>query len=336
MSCLDDLNLVGLRNDCGEDVLTASSGYYVNDLSIPGLLELMAAAKDKSTATAQEEVIKQITNAKRLTLDLFRGHIGERYSAGTLLENETIGVYDPPRQMQSAQAFNVGVELKVQRNRYAQIQVHRIGIVTQSSVTVPVKAWDIYSGEELYSEDIATTAGVPTFANVEWLFAGRGEIRDIFIGYDATSVGTYRTLFGGVGCNSCNGGSMNLRHLQAYTRKKATGANPQGALTSQDGTSGLMLDVSLVCNMDNYICSYGPMLAPVVYYRAGQLICDYFTYSQRLSPKVAAYKEQWEALSGKYMDAWREQYEILLSNVSIPKGDCFKCQSKTQIISRLP
>jgi len=336
MSCLDDLNLVGLRDDCGTDIVSTDSGYYVNDLNIPGLIEVIAAAKDKSSATASAEAIKQINNAKRLTLDLFRGHIGDRYSAGTLLEDETIGVYDPPRTTQAAQAFNVGVELKVQRNRYAQIQVSRIGLVTQSSTTVPVKAWDVYSGEELYSTDIVTTAGIPTFKNVAWSFAGRGEIRDIFIGYDATSVGTYQTLFGGVGCNSCNGGSMNLRHLQAYTRKKATGANPQGALTSQTGTSGLMLNVSLVCNMDNYICSYGNMLAPVLYYRSGQLICDMLQYSKRLSPLVLPYKEQYAELSDLYMKAWREQYEILLSNVSIPKGDCFKCQSKTKIVSRLP
>ena len=336
MSCLNDMNLVGLRNDCGTDIITSTSGYYLNDLEMPGLLELVASAKDKQTATAQDELVRILGNASRLTVDLFRTHIGDRYTVGSLLEGETIGVYEPPRQTQAAQAYNVGIELKVQRNRYAQIQVDRIGIVTQASTTVPVKAWDLYSGEELYSEDIVTIAGVPAFVNVDWSFAGRGEIRDIFVGYDATSVGTYQTLFGGVGCNSCNGGSMNLRHLQAYTRKIATGSNPQGSLLSQTGTSGLMLNVSLVCNMDNYICSYANMLAPVVWYRAGQLTADMLLYSQRLSPKVAAYKDQYKELSEKYMAEWQAHFQAMLSNVTIPKGECFKCQSKTKIVSRLP
>ena len=336
MSCLDDLNLVGLRDDCGVDLLTATTGYYVNDLNIPGLLEVVASAKDKSQTDAQSAIINQIDISKRLTLDLFRANTGDRYSVKTLLENEAIGEYDTPRASQAAQAFNVGLELKVIRNRYAEIQVSRIGLVVQTSGDVTVKAWDIFSGEELYSEAITTVAGIPSFLNVNWSFAGRGDIRDIFIGYDATSTATYQTLFGGVGCGSCNGGTMNLRHLQAYTRKFATGSNPQGTATAQNGTSGLMLDVSLVCNMDNFICSYGSMLAPVIWYRAGELICNYLVYSKRLSPAVIAFRDQHKELAEMYNQEWQKAFGSLLGNIMIPKSDCFKCESKNKIRTVLP
>jgi hypothetical protein len=296
----------------------------------------VAAAKDKSSTNAQAEVTKQIEMAKRLTLSLFRTSIGERYSVGTLLEGETIGTYEPPRTAQAAQAFNTGIELKVIRNRYAQIQVNRIGLCVNYTGNVAVKAWDLFSGAELYSEPVTVAAGIPTFVNLEWTFDGRGDSRDIFIGYDATAVASYNTQFGGAGCGTCNGGSLNLKHLQAYTRRAATGSNPQGTLLPQNGTSGLMLDVSLVCNMDNYICSFGTSLAPVIWYRAGELICNYLYYSKRLSPTVAPYKEQHKELAELYAASWQKEYGVLLSNVSIPKGDCFKCQSKAQIVSRLP
>jgi len=78
MSCLDDLNLVGLRDDCGVDILTASTGYYVNDLNIPGLLEVVASAKDKSQTDAQAAIINQIDISKRLTVDLLRSNTGDR------------------------------------------------------------------------------------------------------------------------------------------------------------------------------------------------------------------------------------------------------------------
>ena len=64
MSCLDDLNLVGLRDDCGVDLLTATTGYYVNDLNIPGLLEVVASAKDKSQTDAQSAIITKLTYLK--------------------------------------------------------------------------------------------------------------------------------------------------------------------------------------------------------------------------------------------------------------------------------
>jgi len=78
------------------------------------------------------------------------------------------------------------------------------------------------------------------------------------------------------------------------------------------------------------------MLAPVIWYRAGESICNYLVYSKRLSPSVIAYRDQHKELAEMYNQEWQKAFGSLLSNVTIPKGDCFKCESKNKIRTVLP
>jgi len=334
MSCLDGLNLVGLKDDCGVIITESSTGWYVNDLNIPGLVDTIAAGKARAGANAQVEIENQINLAQRQILAMTATKVGDRFSLRSLLESAPIGYYEPPRSAQAAQAANVGIQIKVIRNPYADVVISRVGLVTQAGGAVTVNAWDLYSGQVLETVEITTVAGIPKYENVAWSFSGHGEIQDIFIGYDATSVATYETGLGNASCSKCNGGSMNLRHLHAYTRKSV--GTPQGSLLSQQGTSGLLLNVSLICQPDNLICSYGKSLAPVVYYKAGENLANYLKYSKRINPAIAAYQKQHSELAKAYAKEWQDLFGYMLENIVIPKSDCFKCESRTKIRVSLP
>ncbi len=331
MSCLDQKNFVGLRDNCGDDLIATTTGYYIDEL--PGVnLEVVAQGQDGVSATAQAEIQKHINLAKNIVADRVRSHLKSRYTLDSVMEQKTTGVYET-QTAQASQAFNVGQNFRVRGNPNAKLYVQDVNLTVNTTGTIALKAWDLYSGEELQSQDIViATAGIPVYASLDWMFEPKSTDLDIFIGYDATSVASYVTRLNPGWCSTCKGGAYNTKYAQVYARKNATGANPnRNTITSASGSAGLSLRWGVQCSADPLLCSMGALLAPAIWYRVGWSLNNMMRYSKRLAPEVLTFKGDHEELAAYYDDQFTASMGELLTNVNIPKNDCFKCQSATQI-----
>jgi len=331
MSCIDNLALVGLRDSCGEDLITTTTGYYVDQL--PGLnLQVVAAGQGPESEDAQAEVQKHIDLAKTIVADKVRQHLKSRYSLDSSVEHRQTGIYET-QTAQAAQAQWVGQNIRVRNNPDAELFVSDLNLTVNTTGTVTVKAFDLFSGEELQSKAVTvTTAGVPAAASLNWSFRPKGADLDIFIAYDATSVPSYVTRIASGWCHTCKGGVYNTGYAQVYAKKHTTASNPiRGTIAGANGTAGLSLKWGINCNADRLLCSLGDALARPMWHYVGFSIANMMRYSKRLSPDVINYNQDYEELSGQHFNEYEKSMVELLKNIRVPKTDCYKCQSATQI-----
>jgi hypothetical protein len=165
---------------------------------------------------------------------------------------------------------------------------------------------------------------------VDWSFPANGNSLNIFIGYDATSVGSYQTKLSQSGCSTCKGGYVNWDHLQVYSRK-VSGDVLHGNLENQSGTSGLSLSVSVGCEFDHFLCSVRSSIAPAMLYKTAELLMGVLKYSKRLSPSVIVFENDHEELAEKYSEEYEKTYNDFLKNVRLPKGDCWCAKTRTGV-----
>jgi hypothetical protein len=331
MSCIDDLALVGLRDDCGESLITTTTGYYVDDL--PGLsLNVVASGHGAESESAQAEIQKHINLSKNIVADKVRQHLKSRYTLDSSVEHRTTGLYET-QTAQAAQGYWVGQNIRVKSNPDAELFVSSLNLTVNTTGTVTVKAFDLFSGEELQSQDVeVTTAGIPVAASLNWSFRPKGGDLDIFIAYDATSVPSYVTRVASGWCYTCKGGVYNTRYAQVYAKKSVTGSNPtRGTVTGANGTAGLSLRWGINCSADRLLCSLGDALALPMWHYVGFSISNMMRYSKRLSPDVINYNADYEELSAQHFNEYEKAMEVMLRNVRVPKTDCYKCGAATQI-----
>lgn len=330
MSCLDDKTYLGLRDSCGTDLITTDSGYYIDEL--PGLnLAVIAEAHESESENAQAEIVKAINLAKTTVSNRVRTHLNKRYTLDSSVEQRTTGLYET-QTAQAAQGYYIGQNIRVRGNDSAELYVTSLNLSVNYTGTVTVKAWDLYSGEELQTKDVAVTAGTPTAAALNWSFLPRTSDLDIFIGYDATSVPSYVTRLASGWCHTCKGGVYNCRYAQVYAKKFATGTNPnRNNAVGANGTGGLSLQWGINCRADSLLCSMGDLLALPMWYYVGYTLANIARYSKRLSPSVISFRADYDEMVAFYQDEFDKAMMELLTNVRIPKNDCFKCQSPTQI-----
>lgn len=330
MSCLDNKNYVGLRDSCGDDLIATTTGYYVDEL--PGInLEVIAAGHGPESANAQSEIQKAINLAKRVVADRVRAHLKTRYSLDSNVESRTTGLFET-QTAQAAQAQYVGQNIRIRNNPNAELYVTDMNLAVNYTGTVTVKAWDLFSGEELQSKAVTVTPGIPASASLDWTFAPKGGDLDIFIGYDATSVPSYVTRIASGWCHTCKGGVYNTRYAHVYAKKHTTSSNPnRSTIQGANGTAGLSLRWGVNCAADPFLCSMGDALALPMWYYVGYVLYNRMQYSKRLSPDVLAYDADYEQMKEDARQNYEASFMELLHNVRVPKNDCFKCQSPTQI-----
>lgn len=326
MSCFQ--NLIGLRDVCGEILIESTTGYYLNDL--PGIdIGTMAAATNKEAQNARLLIDRVMALADQMTFDSARTALKSRWSINTLLQSRTTGLYsnDTP---QAAQQFNVGQFFKSD-NPYGELTIATIALRVNYTGTVPVKIWEANTGQLLKTIDFVTVAGEVTTQQVQFSKPPDGQRLRVFIGYDATSVPTYKTLISQTSCMSCKGGMQDFNYVQVYSRKVATGSQViEKNLRAQNGMSGLSITWGLGCSVDPILCSMGPSMAPVLLFRIGELLAKNLQYSKRLSPEVLSFKADHKELATDYgMEADR-LFSQALENAIIPKGECFKCTSQVK------
>ena len=330
MGCLAELQLVGLRDVCGDDLITPSTAYYLNDL--PGLEIGSIAAGNQEAVNAKQLIERQMALAQNLILDTVRSELGKRWQVKSLLESRTTGLYRGTQSAQAAQAFRVGQYFKSPVNQHAELFIESASLLVNYTGTVTVKAWDVNTGEELHAKDFDVSAGEVSTQSLGWAIPANGQRLRVFVGYDATSVPTWQSWISHTGCHKCKGGFHDFNYVGVYSRKVPTSDPVQEAnLRAQTGTSGLSLTWGLNCTVDRAICSMGYVLAPAVLFKAGELLARQMKFSKRLSPEVLYFRGDYDELSEDYRTDYERHYQSALDNAVIPQGDCFKCTSAVKM-----
>jgi len=332
MNCLESYDLVGFRNECGEDLIPSESGYYLNDL--PGINKsAVSDSINKENKNALSLIEKVISLSKKLTLDKIRRDTIQRWGIKSVLESETTGVLSDLDTNQDQQAYNVGQRFEIGNNPNSELFISSISLAVRFTGDVVVKMWDLSDGSVMKEKTIACEDGKIVSTPVYWKVQSQSKNLNVFVGYNATSVPSYKTGLTPSGCFGCKGGVKSYTYTDVSSRRVLLSDNVlQKSLIKQSGTSGLSLNWSTQCSIDKILCSAANLIAPVVMYKAGELLCLHVKYSNRLSNVVLFMNDDYDELAKTYSSDFNMLFNEMLNSFVIPKGVCFVCKSSVKMI----
>lgn len=328
MACLD--NTIGLRNTCGDsDHISSDTGIYLNDLQGIDLASIDNAINEEQVSAVQE-IQRAIALSKAIVTQEVRGHLATRYEMPTLLDGVTAGEFPATRQSQAAQAYNAGVQFRMHQNDHAALYITNLRLLVNYTGDVDVKLWNLYTGQAEQTETIACTAGQIAQADVLWSLPNNGQRGRYFVGYDATSVPTWKTNIGARdygGCN-CAGGSIKAREVYV-SGSKVTGDVLAGNLVSEQGTSGLAVTFSVSCVSDYLLCSLKQALALPLLYKTGEQLAYRIKHTKRLN-RLVAYMGDYQELIEYFEREYAKHMTQLMKHLVPPSGPCFTTTNPTQ------
>lgn len=324
-------SLVGVK-ECVEP----ENKYFINQtgLSADQITELM----DDSYADEGEffEAMKQMA-AEKMVADILTGISKSGLTHSFIESPKNIGYINDNALISPVSTF-VGVYLEMPALRdYLNININRIGLFLDHTGDVDVLVYNLSTGEEIATETISVEAGKPTYIQTELSISANRNKTRIGLFYDSTGVNPYSTPPKSTGCASCGNGYQSFGGNTRFSGASFTAPYVFGGMTKRNNTHGLLVEYSVSCDNLSWLCTMKSLLGLAYLYKIVEEIFAYGLksggqFSEQKTTNMANNEERYNLAQYEY----QKNLKIVLRSVSMPSGQCFTCNSRTDVISRLP
>lgn len=328
MECFEDL--VGIKNTCETPV--SKSGLWLQNLQ--GFsLKLADSAVSEEYLSGQKLIKEKYIHAQNAIVANFRAQFQDKIKANSVIDNETVG-YFPERLKLIAlnNTYLKGIKIEIRNYAYFEVFISQIGLLLKDAVTgTPIYVYDLFTGKLLDTFELTTVAGQAAYINVNKAYPTKNQRLSLFICYDAGVSDSYETNITktSIGCSSCSTGSYNNRYaIVSGIKIDKSVQKVLGNSSATSGTSGLTVDYSISCNLDNLLCSVAGKFAWPLMYKWGAEIMAELQYSRRLNSIITIDKEMNERLRQEYENEYMSSMSALMNNMQMPNDICFSCNSR--------
>ncbi len=337
MECLKDL--VGIKNIC--DTPVSKSGLWIQDLQ--GFsLKLADAAVNEETISGIQLINDKYNKAQQSILAQFRNQFEDKIRANSIIENEVIGYY--PSRIKSISANNTflkGVRIEIRDYAYLEIYISQIALFFKDSIAdANIYIYNLMNGQLLDTFTIITIAEQPTYISINKAYPTNKQRLSLFICFDAGLSDVFESsVFNvdNVNCSHCKDGMQSNRYAYVSGAKIDKALQKiSGNIISNSGTSGMSLDYSINCNIDNLLCSVAGKFAWPLLHKWGAEILAELQYSRRLNSIITIDKKDNEALRMEYENEYMSSMNAIFNNIKLPSDICFSCNSSIKKVVRIP
>lgn len=322
MSCLTDY--IGIKYT---DAPTPVSGLYIN--SLPGIstefidavadceqadyLGMWEDVQDRAYLPFKTNIISLMASKAKFEQELYQT---KRFSA----LNKSI-------ELIPASAEWRGCFVRLPESKYSTLYIKNLIIYSDTVVTTYLRVYDTQDGSQLYEQEIDLVQGVNSIS-VEQVFAQNFGMVEIFIAVDCTSVDTIKTSqpqyigFYSAGC-ACSG----LEYPEIIPATLIYGTNPILDNIERSGLgTGVWIDASIVCSIDEFICQNKKILAAAWLYLLGAEVLQEKISGYNLNYFSSSNLEQTKDTQKTFYKTYSEMLNNALDGISI-LGDkiCFNC-----------
>jgi hypothetical protein len=332
ITCFD--NLIGVKELCTSD---PDSGLYINDLPYLDLKVLDAIRS--SDFYGKSFFDNKIRYAGNMLVNTINNHLRPQYINRTILEKQTVGYYDAQQPFIAAQALYTGLEIRIEARANLEISISKIKLFTTFTGTMPVKVFNLVTGQLLDTFNVTATANrISELAVYKKYYT---ENQRLYLGffYDATAVSGYQSnvLQGsGFDCwDYCECGGINTAFVRGVTAPIEASV-VRDELTGTGNTAGMSIDYTVTCSMESYVCSLRPELAFGFLHLVGSLICDEALNSKRLNSITTVDREKLEYCRDYCKGIYNDSLEQLFQNMTLPNDGCFRCNAPLQRKTLIP
>ncbi len=331
MGCLS--NLVGVKG-CGQ----SPTGLYVQEL--PGVtIATMDSAISNEHKAATPALLEMIESATKQVIDEVRLRASAKYELNSFIDNNVIGYYYEDKQLRAAQSgYLTGYQIKIDQTPYLTLFINQLRLFVNHTGNVDILVYDLIQGKLLDTIPVAAVAGEIVTVDVNKEYSTHKQRLNLFIGYASTFesyAASYGSIYTGADCcNVCFGGS-------AYINFKNVRIAQAGVKTNQycegiDHGSGISLNYSLQCSIDEVLCGIRNILARAVLYKAGQRIMMELKHSKRLTSIVTNFRADHAELMDYYEAEYEKSIASVFNNMVLKDSLCYSCKRKVRTEVRLP
>lgn len=328
MECLN--TLIGLRGGCAD--IAADASLYLNTKVT--YQELSAIIDQNDYASVDDFFTELRETSVQFVLAEIQNHMREKYITRTVINQQILGNYSNGLTASAAAAIYKG--LLIDRcTDYPKLgyRITSVGFIGSYTGNVVVKYIDGLTAEQLATDTISATNGVPVHLSVNRLF----NVQNLLIVYDATGIGGYETRidYGVNGCVSCSKWRVN-KHATARPITAPLATPLSETYVSEMG--GLMVSVSMECDHESWLCGIKQQVAIPILYKIAESAMEYaVTNSSRGNTKTMRDYDKLKERHGFYKAEYESAIKTALMRVILPNDPiCFHCQKRNGIYQSIP
>jgi hypothetical protein len=274
--------------------------------------------------------------AKRLATDVIT-HMDNSVKVNTLLENSIIGDIADNKQ-ETTHSDYVGVFFDtLDLHEYMTLSINKVSLFTNYTGDVDVLIQDVKTGENIATRRISCVAGEVKSTEVNVDIPINARERKIAVIYDASGITSYKTTIYNSGCSDCGShGYFGSRYASVQAVEMESPFLRQNKSKSSD-TGGMQIDFSFSCNQKNWVCSVSNLLGLAMLYKTAYEMLSYSLNSgTQFSDQQTNNLERNIERRDNFEFRYGEELKKVLQHIKIPKGLCFYCNTKTEVLRRLP
>ena len=329
MQCLE--NLVGLRGACADITSTA---FVFTDPHVTKR-ELADLIDQQDYPQGVDYFFQDLR--RQAALEVVAGvnaAFAERYLARTVIQTTGIGDYGDTLTATTGAALLKGVRLfRPYELPNVAYRITRVGFMGQYTGMVTVQFIDGITGQVLGTVDVDAVDGVPTYVEVNDLY----RVRVLHVCYDATGIDAYKTTTGYEStCFTCpdHWAVNGVFSAMAFTAPLAT---PLVRTTVTD-MGGLLIDVSMECDSESWLCSIKQQLAMPMLWKVCELAMGYgANVSGRSNTATVRDAEKLAARQMMFNERYQAAFEAALKQAQVPNDpQCFVCKRSSRIAVSIP
>lgn len=332
IDCLE--NLIGIYRPCG-DTPASDSGLYLQDLPEITIKNAEAIVTDQDSGF--ELLQSKIAFATEYLTSDFVAKLYPRFAQNSIIENYTAGFYQNNKPLNSGIPGSLkGIQLKVTEYPYLSLFLSSISLFVNFTGTVPVYIYDLIQGKQLDVINVEAVAGEIVQVDIYKQYKTKGQMLNIFIGYDSSDIQSYNSYIFGQGftrgCRTCpQPRGHGNKFVWMYSKSIAASAQKiEYNLQSLNDTGGLSVVYSLNCTADKFLCSIRNTLAMPLLYRAALEVLKAAKVSQRISSFVVIRKDEIDTMIEWYDGEYHKTLSEILQNLKLPNDICFLCNRSIQ------
>lgn len=329
MECLT--GLVGIRGICTPD--TPDSIYYINDL--PGIsIKEVDASLNSESSSAVEMINQKLEEAGNLISSRIQTYLQPKYKGGSLIQNGIVGFIKENLELVSTQTgYLIGKHVEILAGDYLELFISRVGLHVAASGAVDVYVYDLNANKLLDTITVTAVADQVTYVDVYKSYKTYGQQLNLFFGY--TYQASYKTILSRNNCSSCTGQVYSNQYIRFANRAiLSTDAKIEENLVG-GGDDGLVLQYSVNCHSDPFICSIKHLLAAAIRFKAGELLVMEMAYSKRNNSYINIYGDDYAGLMATYSTGYEAEITNITQNMRIPNNICFTCNQRVKLQTRI-
>jgi len=324
-SCFD--NIVSLRDYCTPE--TPVSNIYLDDIGL-------GKQTIEDIITGNFDTVKQLVNAtiamsvKEITTEVY-GFFSGQVKSHTAIESGIVGVPSDSYTILSGGDYR-GIKISLSNSaNYMNFQLSAVSLFLDHSGSVDVLVYDLDQNKLLDTIPVTAIAGQIVEVYPAKLYGSYLRPLSLWIGYNAATIDSYKTLTRSSVC--CGSYGKTTNYLKAHGAV-ITGDFIQSNIDSINDTAGVGIRYALWCDAYSWMCTYSQLLAlPIAYktsaeiYRRGLMVSPSTRSNNSTTVPYDLMQKNFDWHESKY----RESMDRILKNIHLPVNSvCFNCKSPVQ------